>query len=190
MFANFFIVMAFEKKILGFIKLILVFLFISATGMAWCQKQLILLNREDVILRLYPGDEIVYRLKGSKSTKTTYVNNLSDTSVVTHRDTVPFHTIERIYFHQPKFYNKVGTFLVIFGGGLFLIDQINTVLVQGNEPSLDDRLSATSLTSLAVGMPLMLIKKKFQKINYRHRLRMVEKDSFFYRPDTRENIEN
>lgn len=157
---------------------------------AFAQKQLILLKKENVLLRLYPGDEFIYRLKGDDRLRTTYVNNISDTAVVTHRDTVPFHTIDRIYFPQKRFYNTIGRALVIFGAGLFLIDQFNYVVVQGNSPALDSRVSKVSLISLAAGMPLMLIKKKSQKIRYRVRLMMVEESSPFYRPDTRTIISN
>jgi len=155
---------------------------------AYGQKQLVFLKGETVLLRIYPGDDFVYREKGSRSVRTTYVNNISDTAVVTHRDTVPFHSIERLYFRQHKFHNTLGTVMVIFGAGLFIIDQVNVVLVQGNSPSLDNRVSTVSLTSLAAGIPLMLIKKKSQKLNFRNRLIMVEKGSAFYRPDTREYI--
>lgn len=161
---------------------------IGCSGVVQGQKQLILLKREKVLLRLYPGDEFIYREKGSRTKRTTYVNNISDTAVVTHRDTVPFHTIDRIYFRQQKFYNTVGTVLVIFGAGLFLIDQINVTLVQGEKPSLDNRVSAISLSSLAAGLPLMLIRKHSQKMGYPHRLMMVDKGSVFYRPDTRQYI--
>jgi hypothetical protein len=166
----------------------LIFLFIALAVAAHGQKQLILLRRENVLLRLYPGDEFIYKEKGSKTVKTTYINNLSDTAVVTHRDTVPFHTIEKVYFKQHKFYNTIGGALVIFGGGLFLIDQINVVLVNGQSPSLDNRVSTVSLTSLAVGIPMMLIKKKSQRMSYPCRLMMVDKGSVFYRPDTRKYI--
>ena len=157
-------------------------------GGAQCQKQLVLLKKEKVLLRLYPGDELVYRLKGSKTVVTTYVNNLSDTSVITHRDTVSFHRIDRLYFRQHRFYNTVGTALVIFGGGLFLIDQVNVVLVNNESPSLDDNVTAISLSALVVGIPMMVLKKKSQKLRYPTRLMMVDKGSGFYRPDSREQI--
>lgn len=164
--------------------LLLVFLSSNSFG----QKQLVVLKREDVLLRLYPGDELVYRLKGSKSVRTTYVNNISDTSVVTHRDTIPFNRIDRLYFRQHRFYNTVGAALVIFGGGLFLIDQVNVVLVNGQSPNLDDNVTRISVASLAVGLPMMLLKKKSQKVRHPIRLMMVEKGSAFYRPDTRQQI--
>jgi hypothetical protein len=188
--ANFFIFRSFycESAFLKIVKPILILLFAFLAGPAKSQKQLVLLRKENVLLRLYPGDEFRYKLKGSSAIRTTYVNNLSDIAVVTHRDTVPFHTIDRVYFKQHKFYNTIGSALVIFGAGLFLIDQVNVVLVNGQTPSLDNRVSALSLGSLATGLPLMLLKKKSQKIRYPSRLMMVDKGSVFYRPDTREYI--
>lgn len=170
------------------VKPVLILMLACIAGTARGQKQLILLKRENVLHRLYPGDEFVYKLKDSKTIRTTYINNLSDTAVVTHRDTVAFHTIDRIYFKQHKFYNTVGAALVIFGSGFFLIDQFNVVLVRKDSPNLDRGVSTASLASVAAGLPLMLIRKKSQKIGHRTRLMMADKNSIFYRPDTRAYI--
>lgn len=177
-----------NASFLKLVRLIGVVLILGFAGGAQGQKQLIVLKRQDVLLRLYPGDEFIYRAKDQRRVITTYVNNLTPTAVITHRDTVPFHTIDRIYFKQHRFYNTVGAGLVIFGAGLFVIDQANVVLVNKQSPSLDSRVSTLSLGSLAVGLPLAFIKKKSQKIRYPTRLMTVEKGSGFYRPDTREYI--
>ncbi len=189
LFANFFTFNAHHNPMpLKIFKRILVLLLMFCAGTGFCQKQLVLLKKENVLLRLYPGDEFIYRLKGSNTIRTTYVNNLSDTAVVTHRDTVAFHRIDRVYFRQHKFYNTVGTALVIFGGGLFVIDQLNTGVIQHQPLSLDDGVTALSAASVAAGLPMMLIKKKSQKIGFRTRLMTVDKGSAFFRPDTREQI--
>jgi len=161
---------------------------VGFAGAAPCQKQLIVLKKENVLLRLYPGDEFIYKLKGSRTVRTTYVNNLFEGAVVTHRDTIPFNQIDRIYFKQHKFYNTIGAALVIFGAGLFIIDQVNAVLVHNQSPNLDSHVSTLSLGSLAAGLPMAFIKKKSQKIRYRSRVMTVEQGSGFYRPDTRELI--
>jgi hypothetical protein len=163
-----------------------VVLFLS--GSVFGQKQLVVLKRENVLLRLYPGDEFVYRLKGEKIVRTTYVNNIFPTAVLTHRDTVPFNAIDRVYFRQRKLYNTLGGALVIFGAGLFIVDQLNVTVVNGNKPSLDDDVTTLSVSSLAVGLPLMLIKKKSQRIRYPTRLMLIDRNSGFYRPDTREQV--
>ena len=173
---------------MNLLRFLLIVSLIGLAGAAQGQKQLIVLKRENVLLRLYPGDEFIYRLKGSRIIRTTYVNNLFQDAVVTHRDTIRFNEIDRIYFKQHKFYNTVGSGLVIFGAGLFIIDQLNTVVVQKQSPSLDDHVSTLSLGSLAVGLPMAFIKKKSQKIRYPTRVMTVEPGSGFYRPDTRQII--
>ena len=145
------------------------------------QMQLVLLKHERVLLRLSPGDDFVYRLKNSKTIKSSYVNNLSDTAVVTHSDVVPFHTIDRIYFRRLTFYNKAGAYMVAGGLLLFLADQINVSLVQGNKPNLDGGISTVTLTMIGAGLPMAIIKKKSQRLKYKYRLMMVKEGSPFYR---------
>jgi hypothetical protein len=77
--------------------------------------------------------------------------------------------------------------LVTGGAALFLIDQLNYSLIEGNDPNLDSWVSTVSLTAVAAGLPMMLIKKKSQKMNYKYRLMMVKKGSPFYQPDPRRN---
>jgi len=149
------------------------------------QKQLVLLRREDVMLRLYPGDEIVLKLKDSKSLKRSYVNNLLENAVVLHRDTVPFNRIDRIYFPHPTRLVKVGALLVVGGGMLLVVDQVNNSLIHGNEVSFDEDFTKTTLGMIGLGLPMIFIRKKSEKVNYRHRLLVVTKGSIFYKPDTR-----
>jgi hypothetical protein len=149
------------------------------------QRQIVLLKDQRVILRLYPGDEIAFKRKGSNSITRSYVNNIFPGAVKIHRDTIPFDQIERVYFRQSTFANRIGGGMVTLGIGLFLIDQINVALVQKEGFSLDRGVSTVSISTVAVGLPLMLIKKKSQRINYKHRLLTVDKKSFFYKPDTR-----
>jgi hypothetical protein len=150
---------------------------------AYCQKQLVLLKREKVLLRLYYGDEIVYRLQGSKTVRTSYVNNLYDTAVLAHKEIVPFHKIDKVYFKHSSFGNRFGTFLVIGGVGYFLIDQFNEVVVHGEKATINEDVATTSAVLAGVGLPLMLIKKKSQRIGGKYRLLTVEKGSAFYLPD-------
>jgi hypothetical protein len=147
------------------------------------QKQLVLLKKEKVVLRLYPGDDIVFKTPGRRFPRTSYVNNLSDTAVVIHNDTIAYHNIERLYYRQTRFYNILGGVLVIGGAGFTLVDQVNWVIVQGNKPSLDQSVSRISLPSLIIGLPLMLIRKKSQRLNHKYHLLMVKPGSIFYKAD-------
>ena len=154
-----------------------------ATGVTSAQKQLVFLNHETVLKRYYPGDDIVFKLKGSNSITQSYVNNLYDTAVVIHADIIPFRKIERVYFVQHRFYNTIGTLLVMAGVGYFLIDQLNRVAVHGDKPGFTASESRFSLTTIGIGLPLMLFKKRSQRVDYRHQFLMVKNGSPFYRPD-------
>lgn len=147
---------------------------------ASAQKQLVLLKKQKVILRLNPGDEIIFSLKGKKDVLYSYINNLSDTAVVAHNTIVPFHKIDKIYFKRSTYANFIGGFLVLGGAGIFVIDQFNTLVVQGEKATLDERVVSISISSLAVGLPLMLIHKKSQRIKHPYHLLSVKKGSVFY----------
>lgn len=135
------------------------------------------------MLRLYPGDEFIFKLKGSETVHTSYVNNLSDTSVVTHRDTISFHSIERLYFRRDTFANRLGKKLVAAGVVFMLFDQLNVVVMQGAEPRLDNGVVSVSSIFVVAGLPMALIKKKSQKLSYKYKLLTAKKGSYFYKPD-------
>ena len=160
-------------------------IFLCSAHAVLSQAQLVLLKNEHVVLRLYPGDDFVYKLKGSTQIKSTYVNNLSDTAVVTHSDVVPFHRIDRLYFKRETFLNRLGVKLVGAGVVLFLFDQLNVVLVQGDKARLNEGVVKVSSVFVVVGLPMALIRKKSQRMHHPYRLFTVKEGSPFYQPDPR-----
>lgn len=164
------------------VKIVCGILFLSVLFLsdAWGQKQLVLLKKQKVLLRLVLGDEIVFRTKGSKTTITSYVNNIFDTAVVAHKTVVPFHKIDRLYFKRSSFANVVGTLLVAGGVGYFVIDQFNVMVVHGDKANINDRVATTSAIMVAVGLPMMLIRKKYQRMKPGYRLLAVDEGSPFY----------
>lgn len=150
---------------------------------SYAQKQMVLLKGQKVILRLYPGDEIVFTMRGSEDRIVSYINNLYDTALLAHEMLVPFSKIERIYFDRPTFVNKIGRALVVGGVGFFLVDQLNTVVVRGEEPSLNDNVTRASVAMVAAGLPMALIRKKSQRMKGGYRVLSVGADSPFYQRD-------
>jgi hypothetical protein len=153
-------------------------MFQSGTG--YTQKQLVLLKRETVLLRLNPGDDLSYRLKMTDQKRNTYINNLLDTAIITHSDTVQFQSIDRVYFKRSSFSNRLGLVLVAGGAGYFLIDQFNNVVVHGNDAEINESVARGSIVMVGVGLPMMLIKKDHVKIKGRYRLMIVTEGSPFY----------
>jgi hypothetical protein len=169
-----------------------IFLFVFCISLqANAQKQLVLLKKQKVILRLNPGDEIIFSLKGKKDVLYSYINNLSDTSLLAHNTVVPFHKIDRIYFKHSSYANMIGGLLVMGGVGIFALDQLNTLVIQGEKATLDDRVVTISVSSLAVGLPMMLIRKKSQRLKPPYRLLTIKEGSVFYtEPPKQMVIEN
>jgi hypothetical protein len=161
-------------------KLALLFLLFLTAQFTTAQKQLVILKKEKVILRLNPGDEFIFSLKTSKNIQRSYVNNLYDTAVVVHQTVVPFQKIDKIYFTRSNFGNVIGGLLVAGGIGYFLIDQVNVIIVNGDEASLNDNVTTTSIAMVGIGLPMMLIKKKKQRLGGKYRLLTVEAGSPFY----------
>lgn len=158
-------------------------LLVATAFPALAQKQLVLLHHETVLKRYYAGDDIALKLKGSNEVIKSYVNNLSDTAVILHADVVPFRKIERVYFVQHKFYNTLGTLGVLAGVGYFVIDQLNRVVVNKDKPGLTASVSRFSIATIGIGLPLMLFKKRSQRIDYANQFLVVKKGSVFYKPD-------
>jgi hypothetical protein len=160
-----------------------------ATHKVTAQIQLVIMKKEKVVLRLYPGDEFIYSLKSSpREVRRSYVNNVFDTAVLAHDEVVAFHKIERVYFQQRTFWDEAGPKLVVAGIVLFLADQLNTVVVQNEDASIDEGVLVTSVALTGAGAAMILMKKKYQKIGSKYRLRMVDEDSPFYQPDLRHDI--
>lgn len=169
--------------------LLIGFLVLLASAPCDAQRQLVLTKGEKVMLRLYPGDEITVSLKSAKKRKIkSYINSLSDSGVMLHNTHVPFQNIERIYFKRSSFQHVIGGLLVTGGVGYFLIDQINVVLVNGEKANLDEKVTIPSMVMIGTGLPLLLLRKKYQTIGRKYRLRMVDKGSVFFKPDLRQNM--
>jgi len=156
---------------------------LTAPGDSYGQKQLVLLKKEKVVLRLYPGDEIILKVKGSDTKMTSYVNNLFDTAVMLHQTIIPFYKIDRLYFKHSSFANRFGALMVVGGVGYFLVDQFNTIVVQGEEATWNKNVGNVSAAMVAIGLPLWLIKKKSQRIKPGYKLLTVEEGSPFYLPE-------
>ncbi len=152
------------------------------------QNQLVIIKNDEVLVRFIKGDDFVYKRKdGTKQTG--FIVSINDSTIITSNDTVATHQVERVYFKKGNLMNLLGGFLVVGGAGIFIIDQINTILVQGQEPSLDDNVTQISLTALAIGLPMMLIKKRSHRVGFQLRLRIINEESPFYYGRARVNTQ-
>jgi len=138
------------------------------------QVQLLLLKRNKVFLRLNPGDELIYKLKGSKEIQRGYVNNLSDTAVDAGNKIIPFAAIDKVYFENRS---KSAAFKIMgFGVLLFFADQVND-----SNKGIDSNIAVASAAIVAVSLPFALLENESKRLNHRYRLLVVRKGSSLYR---------
>ena len=163
----------------GLITWIVLIFFLAKEGRG--QSQLVLLKKERVVKLFLPGDDFIYREKGDKEVKASFINHLSDTAVITQWDTIPFHHLERVYFKRIRFINRLGYLMVVAGVGVMAIDLFNVVVVQGENFNMDPGLLRFSAVTVGLGLPLMLVVKKSQKIRHPFSIKAVKKGSPFYR---------
>ncbi len=135
-------------------------------------------------MRYRAGDDLNYKRKNGEKLSG-FIVEVNDSTIITSNDTVATHQIEKVYFPKDNFLNVVGGFLVAGGTLIFIIDQVNIVVVNGDKASLDDRVSRITLVSIAAGLPLMLIKKQAHRVGFKKRLRIVDRESPFYYSEIR-----
>ena len=162
-----------------FLLLVLVMTCLDGAG----QNQLILLKGDELVFRFRVGDSFVVKRKGSKAVDRSFIVSINDSTVITGLDTIPIHLIDKVYKTRMMFYNVVGATMMIGGIGYFVIDQFNIVVVNGDDPNIDQGVAISSASLLAGGVVLYYIRKKSQRIHGRWRLLSVDKDSYFYVPD-------
>lgn len=147
---------------------------------SFCQNQLLVIKNDQVKVRYQAGDELVYKRKSLKNPIRSYIISINDSTVITDMDTIATHQVERVYFRQGNFLNVVGGFLVTGGVLIFLVDQVNELIVQGNEASINENVAAISLVSVGIGLPMMLVRKNSHRVGFKKRLRIINRDSPFY----------
>lgn len=166
-------------------RLLSFFLLLACASFSNAQNQLVLIKQDEVQVRYVEGDDFVYKRKSSKQVFRGFIVEINDSTLITSHDTVATHQIERIYFAKGNFLNLIGGFLVFGGSAIFIIDQVNTLIVRGEDASLDSNVSKITLTSLALGLPLLVLKKHSHRVGFKQRLRIVNKESPFYYSESR-----
>ncbi len=164
-------------------KYCLVLIGLIFSSLCFAQHQLVVIKRDEVTVRYLPGDQLVYKRKSANAFVKASVIAINDSTIITSADTLATHQIERLRFKKGNFGNVVGSFLVTGGVAIFVIDQVNTLLVRQEEASLSNSVTTISATAIAIGLPLMLIKKNSHRMGFKNRLRIINQDSPFYYSD-------
>ena len=153
-------------------------LLLGVPGLA--QRQLVLVSRDEVVLRFREGDRFHTKLDNQRLEHWGFVVEINEFSLITSQDTIPLRRIHKVLLPGKPLIYKIGKILVGVGVGYFLIDQLNYTLVQHNDPGLDPYVWKPAVIMASAGLPLMLFRKKWKKISKGVKLISVGRDSNFY----------
>ena len=131
------------------------------------QKYLVLDRYGTKKIRIYPGEEVVFKLKGQKKKQTALLTQLQDSTVVLAGDVyLKLSDFDTFYFDRPRLRALRGNSWVLIGG--FMIAAAVEPLV--SNPFYDRKQSALiSLGILAVAQSTRLYQWKKFKLNRRSR---------------------
>lgn len=149
------------------------------------RNQLVLIKNDEVVIRYGAGDNFNYKRKSGERKTGGFIVEINDSTIITSIDTVATHQIEKVFFSKGNMLNVLGGALVTGGVLIFVIDEFNTMVVDGNDFYVDERVANISLTSIAIGLPLLLLKKKSHRVGFKQRLRIVDRESLFYYSESR-----
>jgi hypothetical protein len=165
------------------LKLIFGLIVYISVGSALGQRQVILLAGDEVVHRFKKGDSFKVRLVDDKSERWGFLVEINEFSVITSRDTIGLRAIKKVLLPGRPRIHRLGKKLLTAGIGLFIIDQLNYVVLQGNDPNIDSGVAIASIAIVAAAIPMTLTKKNWAKPKRRLRLISVGRDSRFYEFD-------
>lgn len=110
---------------------------------------------------------------------------LTEFSMITSADTVPFNKIKKIRIPKGKHKDaasKFGKLLIICGLGYVTIDQLNRALGYNNAGG-EEQVVKTSAILVATGSVLLLVRPRYHRVNMGTVLRTVDYKSPFYKSE-------
>ena len=158
---------------------IVIFL-IGLTLPALGQEQLVLLKRDRVIGRFTEGDYIYCKMKNG-SPRQGIINELEEFSIITNNDTIAFNQIASINLrHRRGALPTIGRGFITAGVLYFAVDQVNTLIVDGQE-GIDSGVVTASAALVGTGLVLIYSKSKYQRVGGGIVLRTIDYKSRFYK---------
>jgi len=158
--------------------LLTIFLF-ACLRLVIAQKQIIIQKNERVLTAFWLGEPIRYKLR-SGEVKAGYLKRIEDFYFIADQDSVLYMNVKSVRFNRTTFLNVAGTTLITAGAAYLLIDQFNTSIVNGDGFDLPKEVWLPSAVLVGVGLPLKFIKRKFQPVGRKFKLRAVDKSSPFF----------
>lgn len=127
-------------------------------------------------IEIYPGEDLQYELKKTGSyIFEDRIMDLQDSLIILLLDTVHVKEISTIHYKKEKS-ALASSFMIlpVAGVALLLIDQLNHVVIAGNDFDLNPGVVVASSTLVAAGVLYKLLEKKKYKLKGNWRVRVVD----------------
>ncbi|RAV97785.1 hypothetical protein [Pseudochryseolinea flava] len=157
-------------------------LFVCITCFA--QQQVVIIRKQNVVKRFEPGDLIRYSLSDRKQFRLERIVELTDTTIITNNDTVPYYKIMLVDIGAQRkiTIREIGFNAILAGLLLPLADMINVGIVQDEKYEFSRGVGITSATLITVGALMYILDRPYFKLGHRNRIRIVDRDSpLFFR---------
>ena len=158
--------------------IISLFMLLNVSLMA--QHQLVLLNGNSIDHYFMPGETFRTKLRNEKLEHWGFIVEVSEFQVITSQDTIDISRIRKVLLPGRPLINKIGKTLITIGAAYMFIDQFNWVVIQKQNPSVDENVWKPSVALVGAGIPLLFFKKKWSKIKRGTHLISVDRKSKFY----------
>ena len=121
------------------------------------------------------GDQITLKLKGEKRFMTDMITGFYSDGIEFRGIKVALNEIERVklVFSHGLYSPSNGKKMIIAGFGLFLIDQFNNSVVQGNEATISQPVTIASAALVAFGTLWMSLRHRNIKLGVKNRLMVI-----------------
>lgn len=156
-------------------------LLVFLSFVASAQKQLVLLQRGNLVQRFREGEYIHFIMKDGTRREGMIVE-LLEFSVITSNDTVQFIKIQKVGIPKEErkgVAKKFGSKILLAGILLYAFDAANAAI--NNSSGVDPGVAKVSAALIVVGSILTFVRPKWRRVNQGTFLRTVDYKSPFYK---------
>lgn len=159
-----------------------------ATGSLFGQYQVIVLKKGNIIARYNVDNNIRYSTSTKRHFKYDGIVEISDTTIITRNDTIPYHHIRLLDVRAKQrggiTMRRIGAYMIAGAILLPIADLINVTLIQGDPYEVNESMVITSLALASAGGLILLVDKPYKKIGRKTIVRIVDYKSPLYKAPT------
>jgi len=149
------------------------------------QHQVVVLKKGEVTARYNVDDHIRYSTSTKRHLVQDIIIELTDTTIITRNDTIPYHHIRLIDVRAKQdagiTMRTIASYMIAAAVLLPVIDLINVTAIQKESYEFNENLGYTSLALASAGVLILVLDKPYQKMGRKKIVRIVDYKSPLYK---------